>query len=71
MDVETIDDVIYWINRQPDWEVVGTADVVARSRGAEIPDEAKAALAELPPGEMTRAELVAEVRELMVAKMTG
>ena len=71
MDVETIDDVIYWVNRQPDWEVVTTDEVIARSRGSEIPDEAKATVAELPQGQWTRAELVAELRELMLAKMTG
>jgi hypothetical protein len=69
MDISTIDDVIYWINRQPEWEVVDTADVVRASRDADIPDEARSALQDLPVGIWSRAELVAEVRELMVPRI--
>ncbi len=69
MDIDTIDDVIYWINRQPDWQAATTEDVVRRSRDAAIPDDAKDAIAGMPAGTWTRPELVAEVRELMVAKM--
>lgn len=69
MDISTIDDVIYWINRQPEWEVVDTGDVVRASRSADLSDEAKSALQDLPIGIWSRAELVAEVRELMVPRV--
>ena len=31
MDVSTIDDVIYWINRQPGWDLVSADEVIVRS----------------------------------------
>jgi hypothetical protein len=70
MDIDTIDDVIFWINRQSDWQAVTTEDVIARSRDATLPADAKAALANLRSGTWTRADLVAEVRTLMVAQIT-
>lgn len=71
MDIDTIDDVIFWINRQPDWQAVKTEDVIARSRDATIPADAKAALTNLRPGiTWSRADLVAEVRDLMLAHVT-
>lgn len=69
MDVSDIDDVIYWINRQPEWEVVDTAEVVRSARDAEIPQAARDALQDLPIGIWSRADLVAEVRDLMVPRI--
>lgn len=69
MDVSTIDDVIYWINRQPGWDTVSSAEVVRESRESRLPGEAREAIAGLSEGSWTRAELVAEVRELMLARI--
>lgn len=68
MDVSTIDDVIYWINRQPGWDLVSADEVIARSGDADIPREAKEAIASLRHGVWQRSALVAEVRELMLAR---
>jgi hypothetical protein len=70
MDIETIDDVIYWINRQPDWGMVRSERILQALPDADIPQDAKDAISRLPQGEWTRAGLVAEVRELMLDKMT-
>jgi hypothetical protein len=66
MEIETIDDVIHWINRQPDFESVFTRDVLRRARQSNIPAEARAALQTLPARRFTRAELVAETREVLL-----
>lgn len=68
MDVSEIDDVIYWVNRQPDFELVSADEVVRRSKGADIPPEAKEAIARLGHGMWQRAALVAELRRLMLAQ---
>lgn len=66
MDISTIDDVIDWINRQRDWAVIGTPEVVRAAEESDLPADAKQAICDLPVGIYSRADLVAEVRELMI-----
>lgn len=66
MDISTIDDVIFWIDRQPDFEYTDTGEVLRRVKAAEFDDDAKRALQDLPPRRWTRPELVAEAREVLI-----